>query len=112
MARKQWSMVQEGNRLFIFKNAETVVDTNDFAEGAVFVKRVGRRTHTRSRKNHFVRSTHQLSEENRSSFHLATSRLQHTSTLRHRSIAVDQSVLFLGSAATSRRSTTVIPRVN
>jgi len=50
MARKQWSMVQEGNRLFIFKNAKTVVGTNDFAEGTVFVKRVGRRTHTRSRK--------------------------------------------------------------
>src|SRR5712671_1397822 len=64
------------------------------------------------KKNHFVRSTHQLSEENRSSFHLATSRLQHTSTLRPRSIGVVHSFLFLASAATSRRSTTVIPRVS
>src|SRR6266481_1447479 len=37
MAMKQWSMVQESNGLFIFKKTKTVVGSNDFAEGAVFI---------------------------------------------------------------------------
>src|SRR5260370_36963667 len=57
------------------------------------------------KKNHFMRSTHQLSEESRSSFHLATSRLQHTTTLRPRSIGRPHSDVFPGSDATARHST-------
>src|SRR5713101_7175711 len=50
MAWKQWPVVQKSDCLFIFKNTKTVVSTNDFAEGAVFIERVGWRAHTRSRK--------------------------------------------------------------
>jgi hypothetical protein len=50
MAGKQRSMIQERNRLLIFKNAKTVVRTNHLAEGTTFVERVGGNTHGRSKR--------------------------------------------------------------
>jgi hypothetical protein len=45
MARKQRPMIQKGNRVFIFKNTKAIVDANDFAEGAAFIKYLTWRAH-------------------------------------------------------------------
>src|SRR6266404_4575465 len=103
-------MIEKRDCVLILEYAKSVVVSNNFAEGAVFVKCAGFGTHDRSEEN-FKRSMHQANAENRSFFHLGMSRPQHTWILRSCSMAFDQTSLFLGSVATPKRSTTVVPRV-
>src|ERR1700732_4255522 len=105
-------MVQERDSLLILEDAKAVVIARDFAEGAAFVVRGSLRNHMRS--GAIVRQEKDIyaSAENRRFFHLGMSRLQHTWTLRSRSMALAQTFLFRESVATSSRSTTVIPRVS